>query len=95
MKIFIGNLSHGMDREAVHALCEQYGPVDTVELSVESNAGRASRSAFVIMPDAAQAIRAIVSLNNAFLNGRSLSVNEARPIVGNALGRQQHRFIRH
>ena len=94
MKIFIGNLGHGMDRHSVLSLCEQYGPVDHVELSVESNAGRSSRFAFVTMPDAAQAIRAIVSLNNALLNGRSLIVNEARP-VGLGSGRQHHRFIRH
>lgn len=84
-----------MDQQAVLALCEPYGPVDTVELSVESDSGRSSRFAFVIMPDATQAIRAIVALNNATLNGRALVVNEARPIVGGALGRQHHRFIRH
>jgi cold-inducible RNA-binding protein len=95
MKIFIGNLGHGMDERAMHALCELYGLVKTVELSVESDAGRSSRFAFVTMPDAAQAIRAIVALNNATLNGRALIANEARPIVNGPSGRLHHRFIRH
>lgn len=84
-----------MDQNAVLALCEPYGPVDKVELSLESESGRSSRFAFVIMPDAQQAIRAIVALNNATLNGRPLIVNEARPAADNGSGKVHHRFIRH
>lgn len=95
MKVFIGNLSHGLNQQSVLGLFAQYGKVESVELSVESVAGRSSRFAFVIMPDSEQAIQAIVGLNQASLNGRILVVNEARPVANGGSGPQHHRFIRH
>jgi RNA recognition motif-containing protein len=94
VKIFIGNLGQGMDHDTVLSLCERFGSVLSVELSLETDGNRSGRFAFVTMPDSQQAISAIVALNNASMNGRNLIVNEARP-VANGSGKQHHRFIRH
>lgn len=58
---------------------EEYGTVERVQIITDRDTGRSRGFAFVEMADAAEADRAIESLNGASVNGRSLNVNEARP----------------
>jgi len=63
----------------VRSWFEEYGTVDRVQIITDRDTGRSRGFAFVEMADAAEADRAIESLNGASVNGRSLNVNEARP----------------
>jgi RNA recognition motif-containing protein len=77
--IFVGNLSFGATEDAVRSMFEAYGAVDRVNLVTDRETGRARGFAFVEMSSDADANRAIAGLNGKDLDGRSLSVNEARP----------------
>ncbi len=77
--IFVGNLDFGATESSIRALFEPYGAVDRVNLITDRDTGRSRGFAFVEMPDATEADRAIAALNGTNMNGRALNVNEARP----------------
>jgi RNA recognition motif-containing protein len=77
--IFVGNLDFGATEESLRQLFTEYGTVDRVSIVTDRDTGRSRGFAFVEMPDASEADRAINALNGFFLGGRSLNVNEARP----------------
>lgn len=77
--IFVGNLHFSVTASSVRALFEPYGRVDRVNLMTDQDTGHSRGFAFVDMADSAAAERAIVALNNADLEGRTLNVSEARP----------------
>jgi RNA recognition motif-containing protein len=76
--IFVGNLSFGTTEETVRSMFETYGTVDRVNLVTDRDTGRARGFGFVEMSVAEEADRAIAGLNGRELDGRALSVNEAR-----------------
>ncbi|MEX2263693.1 MAG: RNA-binding protein [Bryobacteraceae bacterium] len=78
-KIFVGNLEFGATEEAIRALFEAYGAVESVRIMTDRDTGRSRGFAFVEMSDSAEADRAIAGLNGREMGGRSLNVNEARP----------------
>jgi RNA recognition motif-containing protein len=78
-KIFVGNLAFSSTEGAVRSLFENYGAVDRVSIMTDRDTGRSRGFAFVEMPDAAEADRAIDALNGYSMDGRALNVNEARP----------------
>lgn len=77
--IFVGNLDFGATEDSLRALFEQYGTVEKVEIIRDRDTGRSRGFAFVEMPDADAADRAIAALNGANVGGRAINVNEARP----------------
>ncbi len=77
--IFVGNLSFGVTEDAVRSLFEQYGAVERVSIVTDRDTGRAKGFGFVEMTGDAEAERAISSLNGQELDGRNLTINEARP----------------
>ena len=77
--IFVGNLSFGATEDSVRSLFEQYGAVDRVSIVTDRDTGRAKGFGFVEMSGDAEAERAINSLNGQELDGRNLTINEARP----------------
>jgi cold-inducible RNA-binding protein len=77
--IFVGNLDFAATESSIRALFAPYGNVERVNLVTDRDTGRSRGFAFVEMTDAAEADRAIASLNGREVNGRSLNVNEARP----------------
>jgi cold-inducible RNA-binding protein len=77
--IFVGNLSFGATEDAVRSLFEQYGAVDRVSIVTDRDTGRAKGFGFVEMANDQEAERAINSLNGQELDGRNLTINEARP----------------
>ena len=76
--IFVGNLSFGATEAAVRSMFETYGTVDRVNLVTDRDTGRARGFGFVEMSVSEEADRAIAGLNGRELDGRALSVNEAR-----------------
>lgn len=78
-KLYVGNLPFNTDETQLQDLFAQAGTVDTVSVVRDRETGRARGFAFVEMSSAAEAQQAITKLNSYQLEGRALTVNEARP----------------
>ena len=91
--IFVGNLDFADTEGSIRELFEPYGSVERVNLITDRDTGRSRGFAFVEMPEAGEADRAINALNGFSHNGRALNVNEARPKVdrGGDRGPRQRR----
>ena len=79
MNIFVGNLSFETRDDGLREAFSQYGAVDTAQVVMDRDSGRSRGFGFVEMPDSGEAATAISSLNGSDLNGRPLTVNEAKP----------------
>ena len=77
--IFVGNLSFGASEESVRALFTTHGTVSRVNLVTDRDTGQPRGFGFVEMSDDAEGDKAIAAVNGKDLDGRSLTVNEARP----------------
>ena len=77
--IYVGNLSYNTDEDALRTVFEEYGTVDRVALIKDRETGRSRGFGFVEMADDAEGEAAIEALNGQQLDGRPLTVNEARP----------------
>jgi len=75
----VGNLSYSTDNDALKELFEPYGTVESAEVIVDRTTGRSKGFGFVEMDTDEAARMAIDSLNGKEVNGRSLTVNEAKP----------------
>jgi len=78
-KIFVGNLPFSMGEAELRQLFEQKGGVEAVTVMRDTDSGRSRGFAFVEMASEEAAQKAITELNAYSLDGRSLTVNEARP----------------
>jgi RNA recognition motif-containing protein len=78
-KLFVGNLPHSLTENDLQDLFAQHGPVTEVNLMQDRATGRPRGFGFVTMatPEGAQA--ATKALNGKDVEGRALTVNEARP----------------
>ena len=79
MNIYVGNLSFDATEEDVRQAFAEYGEVSSVKIITDRETGRPRGFGFVEMPDSDQAKKAIESLNETEIAGRSVTVNEARP----------------
>jgi len=79
MKLYVGNLSLETTENDLQDLFEQHGTVNEVHLMMHGFPAKSRRFAFVTMNDGAQANAAMSTLNGREHNGRTLTVNEARP----------------
>src|SRR5262249_53102303 len=77
-RIFVGNLSYQTTENDITELFEQAGEVQSAAIITDRDTGRSKGFAFVEMDDEG-AEKAIAQFNGPELNGRSLTVNEARP----------------
>ena len=77
-RIYVGNLSYQTTENDLTTLFEQAGQVDSVNIITDRDTGRSKGFAFVEMA-ADEAEKAIAQFNGTELNGRALTVNEARP----------------
>lgn len=78
-KLYVGNLPYNTGEADLQELFGRAGTVDSVKVMRDMATGRARGFAFVEMSTDAEAQRAISELNNFQLDGRGLTVNEARP----------------
>ena len=79
MKLYVGNLSFESTENDLQDLFQQHGTVNEVHLMMDRFTAKSRGFAFVTMNDGAQANTAMTALNGRELNGRTLTVNEARP----------------
>ena len=79
MNIFVGNLAFSATDDSLRQLFESHGVVDKVNIITDRDTGRSKGFGFVEMPDSTAAKAAIQGLNGKELDGRALTVNEAKP----------------
>ena len=75
--LYVGNMSFSTTEDQLRELFARYGTVTKVQLITDRETGRPRGFAFVEMSDGGD--QAIAALNGAQLDGRALTVNEAKP----------------
>ena len=98
-KLYVGNLPYEATESDLQTLFESAGQVSTVNVIRDRATGQARGFAFVEMSDAESAQRAIRELDKHQYGGRSLTVNEAKPMAprgsgGGEFGGRQRRDSR-
>ena len=79
MKLYVGNLSFSTTEEALQNEFSAHGQVEEVAVITDRDTGRPRGFAFVTMNNDNEARAAIESLNGTELDGRTITVNEAKP----------------
>jgi len=77
-KLFVGNLSWDVSENALQEAFSQHGPVSEVKVVMDRDTGKPRGFAFVTMGTKEAAEAAIKAMNGYELQGRALTVNEAR-----------------
>jgi cold-inducible RNA-binding protein len=78
-KLYVGNLSYGTTDSDLQTLFGSHGTVQSAQVIVDRDTGHSKGFGFVEMDSGEQAQAAITALNGREVNGRALTVNEARP----------------
>src|SRR5687768_14204931 len=78
-KLYVGNLSYGTTGSDLEQLCAAHGTVQSAEVIQDRETGRSKGFGFVQMGSDEEAQGAITALNGRDLDGRNLTVNEAKP----------------
>ena len=91
-KLYVGNLPYSVNGEKLKELFAAYGEV--VEATVISfrDTGKSKGFGFVTLADDTQADKAVQEMNGKEMEGRSMVVNEARPMEENAPRRPRRDF---
>ena len=78
-KLYVGNLSYRMTDSDLEQLFASHGSVTSAQVIMDRDTGRSKGFGFVEMGSDQDATAAITALNGKEIEGRSLTVNEARP----------------
>ncbi len=79
-KLYVGNLPYSVRDEDLQQAFGAYGQVNSAKVMMERDTGRSKGFGFVEMGSDAEAQAAVEGMNGQSLGGRSLVVNEARPM---------------
>ena len=79
-KLYVGNLPYSVRDSDLEQSFGQFGAVTSAKVMMERDTGRSKGFGFVEMGSDAEAQAAIAGMNGTPLGGRSLVVNEARPM---------------
>jgi RNA recognition motif-containing protein len=79
MRIYVGGISYSTSNDGLRELFAQVGEVSEATIVEDKYSGQSKGFGFVEMPNDAQAREAIAKFNGYNLDGRPLTVNEARP----------------
>ena len=77
-KLFVGGLSWDTDDQGLQAAFGAFGEISEARVVTDRDTGRSRGFGFVSFSDDNAAEKAIAEMNGATLDGRSLTVNEAR-----------------
>jgi RNA recognition motif-containing protein len=84
MNLYVGNMSFSTTEDTLREAFSQFGTVTKVQVIMDRDTGRPRGFAFVEMADGGE--QAIAAMNGAQLDGRPLTVNEAKPREGGGGG---------
>jgi RNA recognition motif-containing protein len=79
MNLYVGGLSFDTTDDGLKTFFEQAGTVESASIITDRDSGRSRGFGFVEMASEAEGRKAIEDLNGKMLDGRALTVNEARP----------------
>ena len=79
IKIYVGGLPYATTDAQLQEIFSAHGTVESARVIMDKFTGRSRGFGFVEMSSSAEAQRAIQALNGTDLEGRNLTVNEARP----------------
>ncbi len=93
-RIYVGNLAFQTTEEGLESAFSAFGAVSSVSIVRDRETGQSRGFGFIEMNDDARATAAIDGLNGTQVDGRRLTVNEARPRTtsgtGGRSGREFH-----
>src|SRR5262249_57895240 len=78
-KLYVGNLPYSVSDSDLQSLFEQHGTVQSAQVIIDRDTGRSKGFGFVEMGTSEEGQAAIQALHDQEVNGRKLTVNEARP----------------
>jgi RNA recognition motif-containing protein len=85
-KLYVGNLAYSISDSDLQQLFEAHGSVQSAQVIMDRDTGRSKGFGFVEMGSDQEAQAAIAAMNGKEIEGRSLTVNEARPKEGGGGG---------
>jgi RNA recognition motif-containing protein len=78
-KLYVGNLGYAVTDGALAEMFGAHGTVQSAQVIMDRDTGRSKGFGFVEMGNDHEAQQAIQALNGKDVDGRALTVNEARP----------------
>jgi RNA recognition motif-containing protein len=78
-KLYVGNLTYGTDDAALTSILSAFGTVQSAQVIIDRDTGRSKGFGFVERGSDGEAQAAIAGLHGQEVEGRTLTVNEARP----------------
>jgi RNA recognition motif-containing protein len=78
-KLYVGNLTYGVDSSQLEQMFAAYGTVQSAQVIVDRDTGRSKGFGFVEMGSDQEAQAAIAAMSGKEVDGRQLTVNEAKP----------------
>lgn len=79
MNIYVSNLNFSTSSESLQELFAAYGEIESVKIITDRETGRSRGFGFVEMPDDTEGQNAISELNGTDFEGKTITVNVARP----------------
>jgi RNA recognition motif-containing protein len=80
-KLFVGGLPFSVTGDRLHEVFSAHGTVESANVISDKFTGQSRGFGFVEMSSSGEAQKAIESLNGTQLDGRTLTVNEAKPMA--------------
>jgi RNA recognition motif-containing protein len=78
-KLYVGNLTYGVTDSDLQQMFEAHGTVHSAQVIMDRDTGRSKGFGFVEMGSDQEAQAAIQAMNGKEVDGRALTVNEAKP----------------
>ena len=78
-KLYVGNLSFDVTQDQLNQMFAPHGNVQSAQLISDRDTGRSKGFGFVEMSNDQEAAKAITAMNGQMVDGRALTVNEAKP----------------
>ncbi len=78
-KLYVGNLPYSVDHAMLQDTFGKCGTVESANVIMNRDTGQSKGFGFVEMSSSAEAQKAIQEINGTSLDGRALTVNEAKP----------------
>jgi cold-inducible RNA-binding protein len=78
-KLYVGGLPYGVTDRDLEEMCGAHGTVQSAQVIMDRDTGRSKGFGFVEMGSDQEAQAAIQALNGSQVQGRTLTVNEAKP----------------
>lgn len=79
VKMYVGNLTYGVNDSGLEQMFSEFGTVRSAQVIMDRDTGRSKGFGFVEMSNDSEAQAAMAAMNGKQVEGRTLTVNEAKP----------------